>query len=331
MSVFSLFKKQVEQAKDKKRIVFPESEDSRILTAVSRLNEEGIIEPILIGQENKIQKAAAKLDLKLAGVKIYDPTNYDELDGMVAAFKKARKKEMSEAEIKADLAKENYFGTMLVQMGKADGMVSGAAHSTANTVLPALQLIHAAAGMHRVSGAFVMEKGDERYIFADCAINIEPDEETLAEIGYQSAQTAKMADIDPKVAFLSFSTKGSASGPMVDKVRDASAMFKKDHPTIPADGELQFDAAFVPAVGEKKAPNSKVAGHANVFVFPELQSGNIAYKMVQRLGGFTAVGPILQGLASPVNDLSRGCSEQDIYDLAIVTAAQALAKENDHE
>lgn len=172
-----------------------------------------------------------------------------------------------------------------------------------------------------------MEKGDERYIFADCAININPDEETLAEIGYQSALTAKMADIDPKVAFLSFSTKGSAEGPMVDKVHDAAAMFQKDHPEIPGDGELQFDAAFVPTVGEKKAPGSEVAGHANVFVFPELQSGNIAYKMVQRLGGFTAVGPILQGLAAPVNDLSRGCSEQDIYDLAIVTAAQALAKD----
>lgn len=141
---------------------------------------------------------------------------------------------------------------MLVKMGKADGMVSGAAHSTANTVLPALQLIHAAKGMHRVSGAFVMEKGDERYIFADCAINIDPDEETLAEIGYQSAQTAKMAGIDPKVAFLSFSTKGSAEGPMVNKVHDAAAMFQKDHPEIPADGELQFDAAFVPSVGEKK-------------------------------------------------------------------------------
>lgn len=331
MSVFSLFKKQVEAAKNKKRIVFPESEDLRILTAVSRLDEEGIIEPILIGKKAQIAKNATEHNLDIKDVKIYDPSNYDELDEMVEAFKAARKKEMSAAEIKAKLAQENYFGTMLVKMGKADGMVSGAAHSTANTVLPALQLIHAAQGMHRVSGAFVMEKGDERYIFADCAINIEPDEETLAEIGYQSAQTAKMADIDPKVAFLSFSTKGSASGPMVDKVHDAAEMFKKNHPEIPADGELQFDAAFVPAVGEKKAPNSKVAGHANVFVFPELQSGNIAYKMVQRLGGFTAVGPILQGLASPVNDLSRGCSEQDIYDLAIVTAAQALAKENDHE
>ena len=327
MSVFSLFKKQVKEAKEQKRIVFPESDDLRVLTAVSQLNQDKIIEPILIGNADEVKQLANEHNLDLAGVKIYDQNNYTDLDAMATAFVKARHKETSIAEAKAQLAKGNYFGTMLVKMGLADGMVSGAAHSTANTVLPALQLIHAAAGMHRVSGAFVMEKGDERYIFADCAINIEPDEETLAEIGYQSAQTAKMAEIDPKVAFLSFSTKGSAQGPMVNKVQDAAAMFQKNHPEIPADGELQFDAAFVPAVGEKKAPGSKVAGHANVFVFPELQSGNIAYKMVQRLGGFTAVGPILQGLAAPVNDLSRGCSEQDIYDLAIVTAAQALAKD----
>ncbi|EEJ72404.1 phosphate acetyltransferase [Lactobacillus ultunensis] len=328
MSVFSLFKKQVEEASEKKRIVFPESDDLRVLTAVSNLNKDGIIEPILIGNKDEVQKLAADHNLDIDGVKIYDQNNYDDLDEMADAFVKARRKDTSIAEAKAKLAQGNYFGTMLVQMGKADGMVSGAAHSTANTVLPALQLIHAAKGMHRVSGAFVMEKGNERYIFADCAININPDEETLAEIGYQSAQTAKMAEIDPKVAFLSFSTNGSATGPMVDKVHDAAAMFQKNHPEIPADGELQFDAAFVPAVGKKKAPDSKVAGHANVFIFPELQSGNIAYKMVQRLGGFTAVGPILQGLAAPVNDLSRGCSEQDIYDLAIVTAAQSLAKDN---
>lgn len=328
MSVFSLFKKQVEEASEKKRIVFPESDDLRVLTAVSNLNKDGIIEPILIGNKDEVQKLAADHNLDIDGVKIYDQNNYDDLDEMADAFVKARRKDTSIAEAKAKLAQGNYFGTMLVQMGKADGMVSGAAHSTANTVLPALQLIHAAKGMHRVSGAFVMEKGNERYIFADCAININPDEETLAEIGYQSAQTAKMAEIDPKVAFLSFSTNGSATGPMVDKVHDAAAMFQKNHPEIPANGELQFDAAFVPAVGKKKAPDSKVAGHANVFIFPELQSGNIAYKMVQRLGGFTAVGPILQGLAAPVNDLSRGCSEQDIYDLAIVTAAQSLAKDN---
>ena len=200
MSVFSLFKKQVEAAPEKKRIVFPESDDLRVLTAVSNLNKDGIIEPILIGKKEDVEKLAADNNLDIEGVKIYDQNNYADLDEMAEAFVKARRKDTSIAEAKAKLAKGNYFGTMLVKMGLADGMVSGAAHSTANTVLPALQLIHAAKGMHRVSGAFVMEKGDERYIFADCAININPDEETLAEIGYQSALTAKMADIDPKVA-----------------------------------------------------------------------------------------------------------------------------------
>ena len=168
-----------------------------------------------------------------------------------------------------------------------------------------------------------MERGDEKYIFADCAINIDPDAETLTEIAYQSAQTAKAVGIDPKIAFLSFSTKGSAKGEMIDKVVEATKLFNKKYPEIPADGELQFDAAFVPSIGEAKAPGSKVAGHANVFIFPELQSGNIGYKIAQRLGNFSAVGPILQGLAEPINDLSRGCSTQDVYDLAIVTAAQA--------
>ena len=181
MSVFSLFKEQVEQADEKKKIIFPESNDLRILTAVSNLNKDNIIDPILIGKREDIEKLAAENNLDLDGVKIYDQNNYAGLDEMAEAFVKARKKDTSIAEAKAKLAKGNYFGTMLVKMGKADGMVSGAAHSTANTVLPALQLIHAAKGMHRVSGAFVMEKGDERYIFADCAINIDPDEETLAE------------------------------------------------------------------------------------------------------------------------------------------------------
>ena len=222
------------------------------------------------------------------------------------------------------LSDVSYFGTMLVYENIADGMVSGAAHSTASTVRPALQIIKTAAGMHRVSGSFVMERGEEKYVFADCAINIDPDATTLAEIAYQSAQTV---GIDPKVAFLSFSTKGSAKGAMIDKVVEATKLFQEKYPEIPADGELQFDAAFVPSVGQSKASGSKVAGHANVFVFPELQSGNISYKITQRLGNFLAVGPILQGIAKPVNDLSRGASSDDVYNLAILTAAQAIFKD----
>jgi phosphate acetyltransferase len=212
---------------------------------------------------------------------------------------------------------------MLVYEGKADGMVSGATHSTANTVRPALQIIKTKKGMSRVSGAMIMERKDEKYIFADCAINIDPDSETLAEIAYQSSKTAEMVGLDPKIAMLSFSTKGSAKGPMVTKVQDATDLVHQKYPDLVCDGELQFDAAVVPRVGEAKAPGSAVAGHANVFIFPELQSGNISYKVAERLGGFSAIGPVLQGLAAPINDLSRGCKTEDVYLLAILTAAQA--------
>ncbi|MBY7147451.1 phosphate acetyltransferase, partial [Levilactobacillus brevis] len=171
---------------------------------------------------------------------------------------------------------------------------------------------------------FIMQKGDERYVFADCAINIELDAAGMAEVAIESAHTAKVFDIDPKVAMLSFSTKGSAKGDMVTKVQEATALAHESAPDLPLDGELQFDAAFVPSVGTQKAPDSKVAGHANVFVFPELQSGNIGYKIAQRFGGFEAIGPILQGLNKPVSDLSRGCNEEDVYKIAIITAAQSL-------
>ena len=212
---------------------------------------------------------------------------------------------------------------MLVYMGKADGMVSGAVHSTGATVRPALQIVKTKPGSHRISGAFLMIKGDQRYIFADCAINIELDAPTMAEVAVQSAETAKLFGIDPKVALLSFSTKGSAKGDMVTKVAEATEKVHELAPDLAADGELQFDAAFVPEVGELKAPDSKVAGHANVFIFPSLEAGNIGYKIAQRFGGFTAVGPILQGLNAPIADLSRGCNEDDVYDVALITAARA--------
>ena len=200
---------------------------------------------------------------------------------------------------------------MLVYMGKADGMVSGAVHSTGPTVRPALQIVKTKPGSHRISGAFLMIKGDQRYIFADCAINIELDAPTMAEVAVQSAETAKLFGIDPKVALLSFSTKGSAKGDMVTKVADAAEKVHELAPDLAADG------------GELKAPGSKVAGHANVFVFPSLEAGNIGYKIAQRFGGFTAVGPILQGLNAPIADLSRGCNEDDVYDVALITAARA--------
>ncbi|MGO2434320.1 MAG: phosphate acetyltransferase, partial [Lacticaseibacillus paracasei] len=220
----------------------------------------------------------------------------------------------------------NYFGTMLVYMKEADGMVSGAVHSTADTVRPALQIIKTRPGVYLVSGAFIMQRGrDERYLFADNAINIDPDADQLAEIAVESAKTAALFDIEPpRVALLSFSTKGSAKGPQVDKVVEATKKAHELAPDLALDGELQFDAAFVPTVAKQKAPDSKVAGEANVFIFPELQSGNIGYKIAQRFGGFEAIGPILQGLNQPVSDLSRGANEEDVYKLAIITAAQTL-------
>ncbi|GAA3636891.1 phosphate acetyltransferase [Lactobacillus hamsteri] len=327
MSVFDLFKKQVKNAEKKPRLVFPEGTDVRILEATTKLKNEKLIDVILLGNESEIKKIAEENNFDLTGIKIMDPETYPDFDKMCDKFVEIRKGKNTLEDAEKMLKTNTYFGTMLVKMDLADGMVSGAAHSTADTVRPALQIVKTAEGMHRVSGVMIMERDDERYIFADCAMNIDPDSDTLAEIGYEAAKIAKMAEMEPKVAFLSFSTKGSAKGDMVTKVTDALAKFKEAHPDIPADGELQFDAAFVPSVGERKAPGSKVAGHANVFVFPELQSGNIGYKIAQRLGKFTAVGPILEGLAAPINDLSRGASAEDVYYMGILTAAQSLVKD----
>ena len=224
------------------------------------------------------------------------------------------------------LLDENYFGTMLVYTNKADGLVSGAAHSTADTVRPALQIIKTKQGVSKTSGVFIMVREDEKYVFADCAINIAPDSNDLAEIAIESAKTAKMFGIEPRVAMLSFSTKGSAKSHETEKVAEAVTVAKERDPELTLDGEFQFDAAFVPSVAKSKAPDSQIQGDANVFVFPSLEAGNIGYKIAQRLGNFEAVGPILQGLNRPVNDLSRGCNEEDVYKLALITAAQALSK-----
>lgn len=309
-----------------KTIVFPEGEDKRILGAAIRLQKDGLLKPILLGTRADIEKTAQDNGFDIAELTIIDPVEYPAADkkAMFDALLERRKGKNTPEQVEEMLKDVSYFGTMLVYMGKADGMVSGAVHSTGSTVRPALQIVKTKPGVHRISGAFLMIKGDQRYIFADCAINIELDAPTMAEVAVQSAKTAKLFGIDPKVALLSFSTKGSAKGDMVTKVADATAKVHEMEPDLPADGELQFDAAFVPAVGELKAPGSKVAGHANVFIFPSLEAGNIGYKIAQRFGGFTAVGPILQGLNAPIADLSRGCSEDDAYKVALITAAQAL-------
>lgn len=309
----------------KKTIVFPEGEDKRVLGAAVRLQNDGLIKPILLGKRADIEKTAKDNGWDISALSILGPAEYPEEDkkAMFDALLERRKGKNTPEQVTEMLKDVSYFGTMLVYMGKADGMVSGAVHSTGSTVRPALQIVKTKPGAHRISGAFLMIKGDQRYIFADCAINIELDAPTMAEVAVQSADTAKLFGIDPKVALLSFSTKGSAKGDMVTKVAEATKKVHKMAPDLPADGELQFDAAFVPEVGELKAPDSKVAGHANVFVFPSLEAGNIGYKIAQRFGGFTAVGPILQGLNAPIADLSRGCNEDDVYDVALITAARA--------
>ncbi|GAQ17167.1 phosphate acetyltransferase [Oceanobacillus picturae] len=306
-----------------KSIVFPEGTDERILTAASQLGAEGVLKPILIGERATVKQKAEEAGVDVSTSTIIDPNDFPEFDLMVETFVERRKGKATKEDAQKILLDENYFGTMLVYMNQADGLVSGAAHSTADTVRPALQIIKTKEGIKKTSGVFIMVRDDEKYVFADCAINITPDSQDLAEIAVESAETAKLFDVDPRVAMLSFSTKGSAKSPETEKVTEALQVAKEKSPSLVIDGEFQFDAAFVPSVASKKAPDAEIQGDANVFVFPSLEAGNIGYKIAQRLGGMEAVGPILQGLNKPVNDLSRGCSSDDVYKLALITAAQA--------
>lgn len=308
------------------KIAFPEATDTRILGAVARLKGEELVEPILIGRKADIAAAAATRGINIENMTIYDPYDCDRWDEIVKAFVERRKGKATKEQAEEMLKDENYFGTMLTYMGITDGLVSGAIHATGDTVRPALQIIKTKPGVSRTSGAFLMMRGNEqeKYIFSDCAINIAPAPQELAEIAVESAKTAEMFDIDPKVAMLSFSTKGSAKAPQADATIEATKLAKELAPNLPLDGELQFDAAYIQSVAQLKAPESEVAGKATVFVFPDLQAGNIGYKIAQRFGNFEAIGPILQGLNKPVSDLSRGCNEEDVYKLSIITAAQSL-------
>lgn len=306
------------------KIVFPEATDPRILKAAQRLQQEELIEPVFLGNPEAVQQAAAAAQVDLSQIQILDPNHYDQFNDMVQAFVQRRKGKNTVEQAQTMLQDPNYFGTMLVYLKQVAGMVSGAVHPTGDTVRPALQIIKVKPGLTRTSGAFIMQKGEQRYLFADCAININPSAQELAEIAVTSAHTAQLFDIQPRVALLSFSTKGSAKSEEVTKVAEATRLAQTMDPTLVLDGELQFDAAIVPTVAQQKASQSTVAGQANVFVFPELQSGNIGYKIAQRLGGFEAIGPVLQGLNQPVSDLSRGCNTEDVYKLTLITAAQAL-------
>lgn len=308
-------------------IVFPEGEDVRIVSAVAKLQEEGIIKPILLGKKEDIEKAAKEANVTLEGVLQIDPETSEDYERFVSEFVTLRKGKATEEQARETLKDPNYFGTMMVQSGKADGMVSGAIHSTGDTIRPALQIIKTRPGVSRISGSMVMLGPEgQRYYMADIAVNITLEAEALAEIAIVSGEQAKMFGIDPKVAMLSFSTNGSAQSPETEKMALATKLAKelaeKNNVDFPIDGELQFDAAIAPEVGKLKFPGSKVAGEANVFIFPSLEAGNIGYKIGQRLGGYEAIGPILQGLNKPVNDLSRGCNAEEVYKTAIVTAAQ---------
>ncbi|SMC87579.1 phosphate acetyltransferase [Papillibacter cinnamivorans] len=310
---------------NKRRLVFTEGPDPRILEAASRLYKEGILEPVLLGNPDEVKKASKACGWPVDGIEIIDPLNYSGIDKMISKMVELRNGKMDAAACREALSKSNYFGTLLVQMGYVDGLLGGATYSTADTVRPALQLVKTKPGNKIVSSCFIMirptDKGDERYAMADCAINIDPTEDELVEIAVETARTARVFAIDPKVAMLSYSTMGSGKGDSVTKVHNAAEKLKAMHLDFPVDGELQFDAAFSPTVAKTKAPSSPVAGHANTFVFPDIDAGNIGYKIAQRLGGFEAIGPILQGLNAPINDLSRGCNAEEVYKMAIVTAA----------
>lgn len=324
-----------EKAKNlNKTILFPEGTETRTIKAVSEIKKTGIAIPVLLGAESEVRAKAASEGVSLEGIAVIDPvtdSRYKDLCGKFYEMRKA--KGMTPEKSYETLKDPIYFATMMVQMNLADGLVSGAEHSTAHTIRPALQIIKTKPGISVVSGCFIMLVPNSKYgdnglfVFADCAVNPDPTSEQLAEIAIASADTAKnLCDMNPRVAMLSFSTKRSADHPNVDKVIKAFEIAKAKAPALEIDGELQADAALVESVGQKKSPGSSVAGKANVLVFPDLQSGNIGYKLVERLAGAQAIGPFLQGLNKPVNDLSRGCSVQDIIDVTAVTAIQASAQ-----
>ncbi|MCI9538743.1 MAG: phosphate acetyltransferase [Eubacterium sp.] len=315
--------------KNPKKIVFTEGSDPRILEASSRLLASTFLSPVLVGDPTEIAEAAEESGFNIRGAEIVDPLNYEEMDEMVQLLCEIRKnKGMTEERARDILSQANYFGTMLVKMGKADALLGGATYSTADTVRPALQIIKTKPQNSIVSSCFILVRPsatgeNEVLAMSDCAINIKPTEDELVEIALESAECARIFGIDPQLAFLSYSTLGSGAGEDVDKMRNAAEKTRKAAPNLPIAGELQFDAAVSPRVARTKCPESEVAGHANTFIFPDISAGNIGYKIAQRLGNFEAYGPILLGLNAPINDLSRGCNASEVYSMAIITAALA--------
>lgn len=313
-----------------KTIVLPDGPDPRVMEAAERLTKGGFLKVILMGKK----EAYDGKGYDLSGCTFLDPASYEKMDEMVRTMSELRKGKMTDEEIRTALQAGNYFGTMLVKMGEADCLLGGATYSTADTVRPALQLIKTKPGAHLVSSCFIMVREDEMLAMGDCAINIDYQDdvnkegvvtytaaEKLAEVTVETARTAKIFGIDPKVAVLSFSTKGSGKGGTVKLSHDATIKAQEMAPDLAIDGELQFDAAVSMEVAKTKCEGSPVAGQANTFIFPCIEAGNIGYKIAQRLGGFAAYGPILQGLNAPINDLSRGCDADEIYSMALITAA----------
>lgn len=332
MDVLKNFKERA--ASDLKTIVFAEGDDERIVRAAAEIENEKIAEIVILGNVKSIQNSANEYGVDLDGVEIIDPENSDYIEEFKEEFYELRKhkgitKEDAEKAIKDPL----YFGTMMIYTDNADGMVAGAANATGNVLRPAFQIVKTAEGISTVSSAIIMVLKDKAFgedgvmVFSDCAVNPAPNSEQLSEIAITTADTAhRLLDFEPKVAMLSFSTMGSAQHENVDNVREAVKIAHQNAPHLKIDGEMQADAALVESVGKRKAPESDIAGEANVLIFPDLQSGNIGYKLVQRLAGADAVGPILQGLAAPINDLSRGCSVEDVINLTAITAVQAQNK-----
>lgn len=315
--------------KNPKTIVLTEGTDARVLEASSRLLASNFLHPILIGDPEEIYDAAEECGFNIRGSEIINPATYDKMDEMVEQFCEIRKdKGVTPEQAKEYLLQNNYFGTMLVKMGYADSLLGGATYSTADTVRPALQLIKTKPGNSIVSSCFILVRpsatgGNEVLAMGDCGIIIKPTEDELVEIAEETMRCARIFGVDPRVAFLSYSTDGSGNGEDVDRMRNAAMKTKRRNPDVPIGGELQFDAAVSPKVSRKKCPESEIAGAANTFIFPDINAGNIGYKIAQRMGNFEAYGPILLGLNSPINDLSRGCTAAEVYSMAIITAALA--------
>jgi phosphate acetyltransferase len=313
-----------------KRIVLPEGDEERNLEAAVKVNRDKIAKITLLGDDEKIKAYLAKAGANLFEFTIINHLKSDLFEKFANQYYEMRKsKGMTAEQAKKQLEHPIYFGTMMIKAGMVDGLVSGAIHSTADTVRPALQIIKAASGINIISSLFFMARGKEIYLYADCGVVEQPNAEQLSDIALTTVITAKQFGIEPRVAMLSYSTKGSAKSPDTQKVIDATKLAQEKikarfGDSVPVDGELQFDAAYVPKVGASKAPGSPVAGKATVFIFPDLDAGNIAYKITQRLGGFEAYGPILQGLARPMNDLSRGCSADDIVATVAITSIQSM-------